>query len=155
MNLQNYDKWDLRFLDLAKFVSNWSKDPSTKVGAVIVDADKRVISMGYNGFPVGINDDDYRLNHRETKYKIILHAESNALLFANTNLVGNTLYTYPFMPCPRCAGLIIQAGISKVVSYNNMPDRWSEDFDLSKELFQEAGVSLQLYQGYNNYAEQT
>lgn len=152
MNIQSYDKWDLRFLDLAKCVSSWSKDPSTKVGAVIVDKDKRVISMGYNGFPVGINDDHYRLNHRDTKYKIILHAEANALLFANTNLVGTILYTYPFMPCPRCAGLIIQAGISQVVSYNTIPERWAEDFQMSKELFNEAHVSLRLYQG-NSYDE--
>jgi dCMP deaminase len=103
--------------------------------------------MGYNGFPVGINDDHYRLNDRTTKYKIILHAESNALLFANTNLVGTTLYTYPFMPCPRCAGMIIQAGISQVVSYNSIPDRWMEDFQISKELFDEARVSLKLYEG--------
>lgn len=153
MNIQNYDKWDLRFLDLAKFVSNWSKDPSTRVGAVIVDGDKRVISMGYNGFPVGIDDDHYRLHNRETKYKIILHAESNALLFANTNLVGTTLYTYPFMPCPRCAGLIIQAGIGRVVSYNTMPERWCDDFKLSKELFQEAHISIKLYEGNLNHGE--
>lgn len=146
MNFQNYDKWDLRFLDLAKFVSGWSKDPSTQVGAVIVDPDKRIVSIGYNGFPMGISDDEYRLLDRETKYKIIIHAECNALLFANTNIVGHTLYTYPFMPCPRCAGLFIQAGISKVVSYNNVPDRWSEDFKITQELFQEASVSLLLYE---------
>jgi dCMP deaminase len=145
MNYQNYDKWDLRFLDLAKFISNWSKDPSTKVGAVIVDSQKRVVSMGYNGFPVGINDDPTRLNNRETKYKIIIHAESNAIIFANHDLIGHTLYTYPFMPCPRCAGLIIQAGINKVVSYNKMPERWHDDFSLSKELFEESGVDLVLY----------
>lgn len=146
MNLQNYDKWDLRFLDLAKFVSGWSKDPSTQVGAVIVDPDKRIVSLGYNGFPMGISDDDSRLSNRETKYKIIIHAECNALLFANTNLLGYSLYTYPFMPCPRCAGLIIQAGISKVISYNNIPERWSEDFNVTQELFREASVSLLLYE---------
>lgn len=137
--------WDVRFLDLAKFISGWSKDPSTKVGAVIVDNDKRIISVGYNGFPVGINDDEQRLNDRETKYKIVLHAECNAIMFANNNLVGYTLYTYPFMPCPRCAGMIIQTGINRVVSYNNIPERWSGDFGLTKELFSESGVELVLY----------
>ncbi len=145
MNLQNYDKWDIRFLHLAKLVSTWSKDPSTQVGAVIVDNDNRVISMGYNGFPVGINDDENRLNDRDIKYKIIVHAECNALIFANTNLVGYKMYTYPFMPCPKCASLIIQAGISRVISYNSMPDRWKKDFEISKDLFNEASVSLTLY----------
>lgn len=145
MNTQNY-KWDNRFLDLAQFISNWSKDPSTQVGAVIVDNDKRIISIGYNGFPVGIDDDPIRLNNRETKYKIVLHAECNAIMFSNTNLVGSTLYTYPFMPCPRCAGMIIQAGINRVVSYNNIPERWSHDFGLTKELFSESGVELVLYE---------
>jgi len=141
MNLQ---KWDARFLSLAKLVSTWSKDPSTQVGSVIVDNDNRVISMGYNGFPIGINDDN-RLQDRDIKYKIIIHAECNALMFANTNLVGYKMYTYPFMPCPKCAGLIIQSGITKVISYKYMPDRWHNDFEISKNLFKEANLELILY----------
>jgi dCMP deaminase len=143
MNTQNY-KWDLRFLDMAKLISTWSKDPSTRVGALIIDTNNRVVSMGYNGFPKHVSDDD-RLQDRDTKYKIIVHGEMNAILFANKSLEYCTLYTYPFMPCPRCAGMIIQTGISRIVSYNNMPDRWAADFELSKQLFSEANIDLTLY----------
>jgi dCMP deaminase len=139
------DKWDFRFLDLAKFISNWSKDPSTKVGAVIVDSDNRVISLGYNGFPVGVND-DMRLENRDIKYSMIVHGEMNAILFANSKLNGTTLYTYPFMPCPKCASMIIQAGIKRVVSYNNIPDRWSKDFQLTQTIFTESNIELKLYE---------
>ena len=145
MNLQGNNKWDLRFLDLAKLVSNWSKDPSTKVGAVIVDGDNRVVSIGYNGFPIGIDDDDERLNNRELKYKMIIHAECNALMFANTNLVGYTMYTYPFMPCPKCASMIIQSGITRVVSYENKISRWENDFEISRELFHQSKIECLEY----------
>jgi dCMP deaminase len=138
------NKWDYRFLDLAEFISSWSKDPSTKVGAVITDENNRIISVGYNGFPQDIIDDS-RLQERETKYKIIVHGEMNAILFANRSLKSCTLYTYPFMPCPRCSSIIIQTGIRRVVSYNNMPERWKDEFELSKTLFKEANVEVTLY----------
>jgi len=142
--MNDLHKWDLRFLDLAKFISNWSKDPSTKVGAIITDTSNRIVSIGYNGFPKNIVDDG-RLLDRETKYKIIVHGEMNAILFANRSLNDCTLYTYPFMPCPRCASMIIQAGIQRVVSYNNMPERWLEEFKLSKTIFQESNVEIKIY----------
>lgn len=145
MNLQNYNKWDSRFLDLAKFISTWSKDPSTQVGAIITDWNNRVISIGYNGFPQNIKDDN-RLSVRKDKYQIIVHAEVNAILFANIPLKNCTIYTYPFMPCPTCAGMIIQAGINRVVSYNNMPARWKDNFKISANLFKEAKIELQLYE---------
>jgi dCMP deaminase len=138
-------KWDYRFLDLAEFISSWSKDPSTKVGAVVTDKSNRIISIGYNGFPQNITDDE-RLEDRDTKYKIIIHGEMNAILFAGRSLSDCTLYTYPFMPCPRCAGIIIQAGISRVVSYNNMPERWQSDFEISKSLFLESSIEVTLYE---------
>lgn len=136
--------WDLRFLNLAKSVSAWSKDPSTKIGAVITDCDNKIVSLGYNGFPKKIADDD-RLNDRETKYKIIIHGEMNAILSANRSLEGCTLYTYPFMPCPRCASMIIQAGISRIVSYKNTNERWAEEFKLSLLLFKEANIEYVEY----------
>ena len=141
MNLTN---WDKRFLDLAELVSSWSKDPSTKVGAVIVDDQNIIVSVGFNGFPKGIEDND-RLNHRDSKYKIIVHAENNALMFAKRPLDNCTIYTYPFMPCPRCAGMIIQSGIKRVVSYKNTTDRmrWELDFSISRELFNEANIQLE------------
>jgi len=138
------NNWDARFLDLAKLVSSWSKDPSTKVGAIIADRNNKIISMGYNGFPVGIKDND-RLNNRDLKYEIIIHAECNAMMFANVSLKGYKLYTYPFMPCPKCSSMIIQAGITTVVSYNNTPERWATNFKLSTELFNEANIELILY----------
>lgn len=144
MNFPSHDKWDSRFLDLAEFVSNWSKDPSTKVGAVITDHSNRIVSIGYNGFAKGISDDN-RLDNRETKYKMIVHGEMNAILFANKSLEFCTLYTYPFIPCPRCSSMIIQTGIQRVVSYNNIPERWKEEFELSKYLFKETNIELTLY----------
>jgi dCMP deaminase len=138
--------WDHRFLGLAKLVGSWSKDPSTQVGAVIVDEDNRIVSVGYNGFPQKIEDDE-RLNDRDTKYKIIVHGEINAILFANRSLKGCTLYTIPFEPCPRCAGLIIQSGIKRVVSLVNTIDRWEEDFKITRHLFKEANIVMEYYDG--------
>jgi len=134
-------KWDLRFLEMAQNSARWSKDPSTQVGSVIVDDDKRVISVGYNGFPKGVADND-RLKDREEKYKIIVHAERNALLFANKNVEGCHIYTYPFMPCPVCAGMIIQAGIKRVITVKNKNSRWQQDFKVSRDLFHESGIIL-------------
>ena len=141
--LERY-RWDMRFFDMAKLISSWSKDPSTQVGSVIVDSNNRVVSVGYNGFPQGISDDN-RLDNRETKYKMILHAERNALLFAQRPLEGCTIYTYPFMPCPSCASMIIQSGISSVISYMNKDERWEKEFELSRQIFKEVDVFLYEY----------
>ena len=127
-------KWDLRFLEMSELVSSWSKDPSTKVGSVIVDNDRRVISLGYNGFPKGVADND-RLNDREEKYKIVVHAERNALLFANTNVKNCSIFTYPFMPCPI-----------RVVSFQSNNERWEKDFEISRKMFQEADIQLLEYE---------
>lgn len=144
--MNDLSKWHYRFLNLAKHISEWSQDPSTKVGAVIVDNKKRIVSIGYNGFPVGIQD-DARLNIRDIKYKMIVHAERNALLFANKSLDDCILYTYPFMPCSACAGMIIQSGIKHVISYVNNNERWAEDFKISEQMFEEAGLTLTLLKG--------
>ena len=143
------NKWDLRFLDMAYHVSTWSKDPSTKVGAVIVNDKNRFLSLGYNGFPRGVKDFSERLDNRELKYKFVVHSEINAILFANCSLDGATLYTYPFMPCSRCAGPIIQSGIKKVVApYSDNP-RWKDDFKISQELFSDANVEVILLKEYS------
>lgn len=136
-------KWDKRFLSMAKHISDWSYDPSTKVGAVIVDG-KRIVSMGYNGFPQGIKDDQ-RLLDRATKYKMVVHGEINAIMFAHRDLSGCTLYTYPFMPCSNCAANVIQAGIKRVVSCEYDNPRWIENLKMSTSLFNEADVELVLY----------
>lgn len=146
------NKWDLRFLDMAYHVSTWSKDPSTKVGSVIVDGDNRVVSIGFNGFPKGLKDSKERLDDRETKYKLVVHSEINAILFANRSLKGCRLYIYPFMPCNNCAGPVIQSGIKKVIAPNNNDSRWNgdwkENFKLSQMMFDEADVEICLLENF-------
>jgi len=139
------DKWDHRFLVLAEHISGWSKDPSTKVGAVITHTrSKRVISMGFNGFPAGVEDSQERLDDRETKYEMVVHAEQNALMFAGDRAEGGTIYVYPLPPCARCAVMIIQAGISRVVcdQSNFDHERWGEVAKIADTMFREAGLEL-------------
>ena len=139
-------KWDLRFLELAKLVSTWSKDPSTQVGAVVVDKEKRVVSLGYNGLPKNVQDSEERLNDRDLKLKLIIHAELNAIQFARQNLSGCTLYTHPFMPCSVCASHVIQSGITRVVSLLEPKEsKWAESILLSNKIFKESGVEVCLY----------
>lgn len=140
------DKWNLRFLELAKHISTWSKDPSTQTGAVIVSPDNRVISLGYNGFPRGVIDSPERLNDRELKYKMIVHCERNAIIFARESLVGARLFTYPFMSCAPCASMVVQSGITEAISYINDNPRWQADFELTKQIFKEGGVTLTLHE---------
>ena len=137
-------KWELRYLEMAKLVSTWSKDPSTKVGSVIVDSDNTVISVGFNGLPRRIQDTDQRLNNRDIKLKMIIHAEINAIITAKKPLNGATIYTYPFMSCSQCAGLIIQSGICRHISYKTNNERWKDSFDLALEMFDEARVIVNL-----------
>ena len=138
------EKWDNRFLQLAEHISKWSKDPSTKVGCVVVGPDREIRSTGFNGFPRGIDDSEERLTNRDLKYPLICHAEENAIMHAariGLSLKDCTAYvTWP--PCTRCARSLIQAGISEVVipSGLEIPDRWREDFDTSHGMLAEAGV---------------
>lgn len=137
------DIWNRRFLELASFISNWSKDPSTKVGAVIVDCNRRIISTGYNGFPIGVSDNQERLENREFKYKAILHAEENAIMFAKKDLSRCSLYVSSLPPCSHCASLIIQSGIKNVYTWEQeIPERWQESINITKTMFKESGVSL-------------
>lgn len=138
------EKWDRRFLALAEHIAQWSKDPSTKTGAVIVDRDNRIISIGYNGLPRGVDDLSERLENREIKYKIIVHCERNALLFARSSVQDCRLYTWPFMSCSTCAGMVINAGIVEVIAPVSENPRWIEDFKLAQQLFAEAGVKVRL-----------
>ena len=139
-------KWDVRFLELANHISSWSKDPSTKVGCIIVGADREIRSTGFNGFPRGIDDSEERLTDREEKYPLICHAEENAIMHAarvGVSLKDCTAYvTWP--PCTRCARSLIQAGIVEVVyaGTSNIPERWLEDFTRSTNMMKEAGIKL-------------
>jgi dCMP deaminase len=137
------NKWDFNFLSLAATVSSYSKDPSTKVGAVIVDDNNRIVSMGYNGFPKGIKDNE-RLNDRILKYQMVIHAEINAILFADKQVENCTIYTFPFMPCSNCSSVIIQKGIKRVVSVPSNEERWTANFKQSEEMFKEVGVDLEI-----------
>lgn len=131
-------------MGLAKFVAGWSKDSSTQVGAVVTDSKNRIVSLGYNGLARGVEDKPERLNNRERKYRLIVHAEANAIIFAQCDLTDCTLVTWPFMPCASCAAMVIQSGIKRCVAPFNENPRWIEDFRLSQEMFKEAGVELAL-----------
>ena len=140
------EKWNLRFMEMAKLIATWSKDNSTKVGCVIIGPDKEVRSMGFNGFPRGVNDDIPQRWTRPIKYEYVVHAEVNAVLNAarnGTNLSRAILYvTMP--PCMRCAGAIIQAGIKEVIYMEPEEQKqipgWRDSLDLSLKMFDEAGV---------------
>lgn len=137
------NKWDRRFLEMAELVSTWSKDPSTKCGAVIVRPDRTIASLGYNGFPRGIIDNRRLLMTREAKYQRIVHCEMNAILNYEGNVRGMTLYTYPLLPCDNCAKHVIQAGIVRCVapiSTGEVLKRWSGALKLTRSLFDEVGV---------------
>ena len=137
------DKWHSRFIKLADMVATWSKDPSTKVGAVITQ-EKHVISLGYNGFPAGIVDGEDDLANRSVKYAMTVHAEINAIIQAHGR--GDTLYCTHFC-CSNCAAAIINAGIKNVyfrVPSSDMISRWGESFEIAKHLFQEANVLVML-----------
>ena len=135
-------KWVSRFLALADHIAEWSYDPSTKVGAVIVDDRHRIISVGYNGFPRGVLDHEHRYSDRPTKMLFVCHAERNALDNSPMSVEGCTMYV-PLLPCNECAKSIIQRGIRMVVSYN--PTREDTfNWAITKRMFVEAGVDLWL-----------
>lgn len=134
--------WDRYFLNMAKSASEASKDPSTKVGAIIVRPDRSEVSFGYNGFPKGIEDTEERLNDRETKYGLVIHAEKNAIYKAREDISGCTIYVWPLFSCAECAKAIIQKGISRVVSPPPDLARWQSSYDMAQNLYSEAGVAF-------------
>ena len=145
------DKWHSRFMALAKLVASWSSDPSTKVGSCIIDG-KRIVSLGFNGFPSGVDDDEALYTNRETKIRRVQHAEANAMSFAKRDMTGCTLYVTHF-PCCQCAGRIIQEGIKRVVTPEPSPDffeRWRGDIAESAIMFSEAGVEVIYYHEDDN-----
>lgn len=138
--------WDTKYLRLAKEVSTWSKDPSTRVGAVAIGSKGQVLAQGYNGFPRGIHDSESRLTDREEKYKFVVHAEMNCIFNATYNgvsLDGATIYVTGLPVCSECAKGLIQVGIKKVVMprIDDMPEKWRESWKLSQAMFDEAGIT--------------
>lgn len=145
--LTNEIKWDLRYLKLAREVSTWSKDPSTKTGAVILSKDFHEF-LGYNGFPTRMPDSPELYAEREEKYSRIIHCEMNALIKAGNAAQGSTLYTWPFLSCDRCAAHMVQAGITRVVAPQlpeHLKDRWSDNLAKSRKYFEEAGIEVVEY----------
>ena len=142
------NKWYKRYMDLAEQVSTWSKDPNTKVGAVIVGSKGQILTQGYNGFPRGIKDTAKRLDDRDTKLKLVVHAEMNAIFnatYSGVSLDGATLYVYGLPICSECAKGIIQVGIKKVVIVSKFIEarpHWNESWKMSAEMFREAGVLI-------------
>lgn len=137
--------WNQRYLNIAKQIASWSKDPSTKVGAVIVGDKNQIISQGYNGFPRGFKDSLDRLYNRETKYKFTIHAEANALynaLYNGVSVNGTSIYVHGLPVCVECAKAIIQSGIKRVV-YDSLPkENWKQSNEDALKLFSEAGVDV-------------
>lgn len=138
------NKWDARMITLAGTVATWSQDPSTGVGAVIADSKNRIVSMGFNGFARGVSD-NYETIDRDEKLRRTIHAEENALLFANRSVEGCTIYvTHP--PCARCAAKIIQAGIVRVVCrppWNSFSERWADDMRSAADMFIESATAFE------------
>jgi len=140
-------KWDNRFMDLAKEISTWSKDPSSKIGAVAVDDNKRILSMGYNGFPRGINDSPEKYENKEIKYSRIVHAEMNCVFNAahqGVSLNSSSMYVYGLPICNDCAKGLIQVGIKRVVlkKLDTWTDKWMGSWRISQEMFKEANTEI-------------
>ena len=149
------NKWDERYLSLAKEISTWSKDPSTQIGAVVVK-DGQILSVSYNGLPRNIEDSHDRLNDRELKYSLVVHAEQNAIYNACLNgvsLKDSTLYVFGLPVCSECAKGVIQVGISRVVmDAPNISEKWKTSFEKTKLMFDEANIEFLLFgEDYDNY----
>lgn len=137
--------WDKFYVDMAEFMSTASKDRWTKVGAVLVGVDNYGIGHGFNGFPRGVADTEKRLSDRVLKNRLTLHAERNAILSSNRDLVGACLYTWPLPSCSDCTAMMIQAGIKRHVAPavpSHLVERWQENIDLALSMYKEAGVEV-------------
>ena len=139
--------WDQRYLELAKHFSTWSKDPSRKIGAVVVSDSGQILSVGYNGFPRGISDDD-RLLDRNRKHELVVHAEMNAIYNATLNgisLRDSNLFVWGLPVCSDCARGVIQVGIKRVVmnATEGHLGHWYDHWEKTKAMFEEAGVEYQ------------
>jgi dCMP deaminase len=134
-------------MEQAITASKYSPDPSTKVGSVIT-VNEKIVSVGWNQFPTGVKETKERWEDRDKKYPRVIHAEANALVLYRRPLIGFesvTLYTTEF-PCCSCCGLIIQHGIRRVISQDldsDYAERWAEQIEISKSMFEEAGVELE------------
>ena len=145
---ENYINWDEYFMGIALLTSKRSKDPNSQVGACIVSQDNKILSMGYNGFPIGCSDDEIPWERegsfQETKYAYVCHAELNAILnYTGTSLKGSKIYVALF-PCNECAKAIIQAGIKEIIY---LEDKYADTdgVKVSKKLFDTCDVKYRQY----------
>lgn len=142
----DYISWDQFFMGIAELASRRSKDPNTRHGACIIDPiNKKVLSVGYNGFPRGCSDDDFPWD-RELKYSYVVHAEQNAIYNSNGNLQGSILYLYSergYYPCCDCAKGIIQTGIKEVV-LNDIKDNTGYDWEPTKKMFNASNIKIRI-----------
>ena len=145
----NYISWDEYFMAIAKLSAMRSKDPSTQVGACIVGADNRILSIGYNGTPNGFNDDEFPWNREgdnlNTKYPYVCHAELNAILNSNHDLKNSKIYVTLF-PCNECAKAVIQSGIKEVIYLSDKYENTNSTI-ASKKMLNMAGIKLTKYHG--------
>ncbi|MBR3397003.1 MAG: dCMP deaminase family protein [Lachnospiraceae bacterium] len=153
----DYITWDEYFMAVAKLAGMRSKDPNTQVGACIVSSDHKILSIGYNGFPMGCSDDEYPWEREGedpllTKYPYVAHGELNAILnYRGGSLEGSTIYVGMF-PCNECTKAIIQSGIKEIVySMNKYPD--SPAVLASQRMLASAGVKVRRYQAGNRKLE--
>ena len=155
MGLSNREmKWALRFMDMAMNVSTWSKDTSAKVGVVVVGDENRVLTLGYNGLPRGVDERPPERHERPEKYKWYEHGERNAIYNAaaeGIRLKGSTMYA-PNAACCDCARAVVQSGISRFIYFSDGPffDRpdWVESLQTALTIFREGGVELVCFSGY-------
>ncbi|MFL2859725.1 MAG: deoxycytidylate deaminase [Pontiellaceae bacterium] len=143
------NKWDYRFLKIAKEISSWSKDPSTQVGAIAVN-DRRIIATGYNGFPVGIEDSIKRLEDRKTKLSYMVHAEKNLIYNATlygVSLKNSTVYIYGLPCCNECFKGLIQIGVIRVVMPNikECSKKWIKGCEFAKNNMKNVGIKIDEY----------
>ena len=148
----NYINWDEYFMGIALLSAQRSKDPNSQVGACIVSDDNKILSIGYNGFPVGCSDDDISWEREgdfaDTKYPYVCHAELNAILnYTGTSIRGSKIYVALF-PCNECAKAIIQSGIKEVI-YLSDKYKDTDATKVSKKMFDMSGVKYRQYE-YGN-----
>lgn len=141
------EKWAGRLLKMAHDVALWSKDESTKVGAVITTMEGKPVSWGFNGMPMGIDDTVPERHERPYKYKWFCHAERNAMDLASKIDLSDCVMFVTFSPCTNCAQSIIQRGLKTLVvderfTADKMPERWQDDMKVAVEMLNEAGVRI-------------